>query len=42
MIRRVTREEVDREKRRILVKIFFSFVLFAMSIYLLLTTGTIK
>ena len=37
-----TREEQRRDKRRILVKIFFSFVLLAMSIYLLFITGIIK
>jgi len=37
-----TREEQRKEKRRILFKIFFSFVLFAVSVYLLFTTGTIK
>jgi len=41
-MRTVTREEVDRDKRRILVKILLSFVLFAVSVYLLLTTGIIK
>lgn len=38
----VTGEEVRRDKRRILIKIFFSLILFAVSVYLLLTTGTIK
>jgi len=38
----VTGEEVRRDKRRTLIKIFFSFVLFAVSVYLLFTTGMIK
>jgi len=37
-----TREEQKREKKRILVKILLSFVLFAVSVYLLLIKGTIK
>jgi len=37
-----TREEQRRDKRRILVKIFFSFVLLAVSVYLLLIMGMIK
>jgi len=42
MFRTVTREEVERDKRRTLIKIFFSFVLFAVFVYLLFITGIIK
>ena len=37
-----TGEEQRRDKRRIWVKILFSFVLFALSVYLLFITGMIK
>jgi len=42
MFRTVTREEVRRDKRRTLIKIFFSLILFAVFVYLLFITGIIK
>lgn len=41
MIRRVTKEEVEKEKRLTLLKILASFILTGIFVYLLLATSGI-
>jgi len=42
MIRRVTREEVDNDKRMTLIRIFLFLVLFVIVVLMIFTSGKVR